>query len=177
MVGLFDYIGLGIDVPTTPPTTFGQPTNLDNPRVNGQWGDPRRSRRGGTRPHRGMDVIAQARSDTTRGMATAANHGVVSIVGDHGDSGYGKFVEVKHPDGHRTRYAHLDDIDVTEGQAVTMGDPVGSLGSTGGSTGPHLHFEVLDAYGRKIDPESVGYAVSQEIPGESAASWMRRLRS
>jgi len=70
----------------------------------------------------------------------AAAEGRVTFTGWRG--GYGKAVEVTHPNGLMTRYAHLSRIDVRPGQLVAAGATLGGLGSTGRSTGPHLHFEV-----------------------------------
>jgi murein DD-endopeptidase MepM/ murein hydrolase activator NlpD len=70
----------------------------------------------------------------------AAAEGRVTFAGWRG--GYGKAVEVTHPNGMMTRYAHLSRIDVRPGQLVAAGATLGGLGSTGRSTGPHLHFEV-----------------------------------
>jgi murein DD-endopeptidase MepM/ murein hydrolase activator NlpD len=70
----------------------------------------------------------------------AAAEGRVTFAGWRG--GYGKTVEVTHPNGMMTRYAHLSRIDVRPGQPVAAGATLGGLGNTGRSTGPHLHFEV-----------------------------------
>jgi murein DD-endopeptidase MepM/ murein hydrolase activator NlpD len=70
----------------------------------------------------------------------AAADGRVTWAGWRG--GYGKAVEVTHPNGLMTRYAHMSRIDVKPGQLVKAGATLGGLGSTGRSTGPHLHFEV-----------------------------------
>jgi murein DD-endopeptidase MepM/ murein hydrolase activator NlpD len=70
----------------------------------------------------------------------AAAEGRVTFAGRKG--GYGKAVEITHPNGLMTRYAHLSRIDVKPGQLVEAGATLGGLGSTGRSTGPHLHFEV-----------------------------------
>ena len=66
--------------------------------------------------------------------------------------GYGQLVELRHADGTTTRYAHLDRIDVSLGQRLERGELLGTVGSTGQSTGPHLHFEVRQG-GQPIDPE------------------------
>jgi murein DD-endopeptidase MepM/ murein hydrolase activator NlpD len=70
----------------------------------------------------------------------AAANGRVTFAGHKG--GYGQAVEITHPNGMLTRYAHLSRIDAKLGQRVAAGATIGGLGSTGRSTGPHLHFEV-----------------------------------
>ncbi|NCP14871.1 MAG: M23 family metallopeptidase [Sphingomonadales bacterium] len=70
----------------------------------------------------------------------AAAEGRVTFAGTK--SGYGQAIEITHGNGMLTRYAHLSRIDVTAGQSVDAGATIGGLGSTGRSTGPHLHFEV-----------------------------------
>jgi murein DD-endopeptidase MepM/ murein hydrolase activator NlpD len=80
--------------------------------------------------------------------ATAA--GTVTQTGWNG--GYGKMVEVDHGNGLSTRYAHLSSFEVKEGQTVRIGQVVGRVGSTGRSTGPHLHYETrID--GEAVDPQ------------------------
>lgn len=90
---------------------------------------------GGRAFHSGMDFAAP--NGTT---VFSAGRGVVSFVGTR--SGYGKVVEVTHANGLVTRYAHLSGYLSEEGQAVNTGTPIAKVGSTGRSTGPHLHFEV-----------------------------------
>ncbi|MEM7665420.1 MAG: peptidoglycan DD-metalloendopeptidase family protein [Pseudomonadota bacterium] len=70
----------------------------------------------------------------------AAAQGEVAFAG--WKSGYGKTVEIRHDNGMMTRYAHMSRLDVKVGQDVAAGETIGGLGSTGRSTGPHLHFEV-----------------------------------
>jgi len=73
-------------------------------------------------------------------LVRSAGAGTVSFAGQR--SGYGTVVEVTHANGLLTRYAHLSSISVPVGQRVEAGTPIGKVGSTGRSTGPHLHFEV-----------------------------------
>lgn len=84
--------------------------------------------------HSGIDLDAPFGAPA---HATAA--GTITSAGWNG--GYGLMVEVKHGHGLSTRYAHLSSIAVTEGQAINIGDVVGFVGTTGRSTGPHLHYE------------------------------------
>lgn len=85
--------------------------------------------------HSGLDFPGAMRTPI---MATAP--GVVSYTGVR--SGYGNTVEIDHGGGFKTRYAHLSSIGVRVGQRVAIGTRVGGMGSTGRSTGPHLHYEV-----------------------------------
>ena len=76
--------------------------------------------------------------------------GVVSFTGVR--SGYGNTIEIDHGGGFKTRYAHLQGIGVTIGQRVAVGQRIGAMGSTGRSTGPHLHYEVW-VDGRPQNPD------------------------
>lgn len=85
--------------------------------------------------HAGMDFRA-----ATGSSVRATGKGTVVSAGWNG--GYGRMVEIDHGKGLTTRYAHLSRIDVAKGDKVEVGDVVGRVGSTGRSTGPHLHYEV-----------------------------------
>lgn len=65
---------------------------------------------------------------------------------------YGKAVIVRHDDGKRSLYAHMAKIKTKKGKKVHSGQKIGKVGSTGNSTGPHLHFEVRSTKGKKLDP-------------------------
>ncbi len=80
----------------------------------------------------------------------AAHSGVVTFVG--WDDGYGMHVEVAQLDGYVTTYSHMSAFAVKVGQLVVAGQPLGNVGSTGDSTGPHLHFEVHLPNGQRTDP-------------------------
>lgn len=83
----------------------------------------------------------------------AAADGVVqeAYMADTWGSGWGYHVVIQHDNGLRTLYAHCSDIYVTEGERVSTGQTIAAVGSTGQSTGPHLHFEVYD--GGQVNPE------------------------
>ncbi|MCB9618676.1 MAG: peptidoglycan DD-metalloendopeptidase family protein [Sandaracinus sp.] len=72
----------------------------------------------------------------------AAAAGTVTRVSNEGSVSYGRWVEVDHGNGYRTRYAHLNSQAVRVGQRVSRGQRLGTVGSTGGSSGPHLHYEL-----------------------------------
>jgi len=95
--------------------------------------------------HRAVDVAAPAGTPVT-----AADRGVVLRAGWN-DQGYGRFAIIDHRIDYVTLYAHLDRILVQEGDVVGQGEVIGTVGSTGNSTGPHLHFEIRD-FGRLINP-------------------------
>lgn len=86
--------------------------------------------------------------DIANGIGTpilAADSGTVTVAGWPDNTGYGNRVLIDHGNGYVTLYAHMSRIDVVAGQTVKRGDQVGAMGSTGRSTGPHLHFEIRAA--------------------------------
>jgi murein DD-endopeptidase MepM/ murein hydrolase activator NlpD len=74
-----------------------------------------------------------------------------TVVAAGAQGGYGLTVVVEHDSGIRTRYAHLSELAVRTGDVVARGQDIGQVGSSGRSTGPHLHFEVLEG-GRPVNP-------------------------
>jgi murein DD-endopeptidase MepM/ murein hydrolase activator NlpD len=98
--------------------------------------------------HRAVDIAANLGTPVT-----AADRGVVIRAGWN-DQGYGQFVIIDHNIDYLTLYAHLEQIFVSEGQIVGQGQLLGLVGSTGNSTGPHLHFEIRD-FGQRVNPLEV----------------------
>ena len=86
--------------------------------------------------HTGLDIGG----DTGQPFVAAAG-GTVSSVGWSG--GYGNMILIDHGNGVATRYAHASKVSVSNGQQISKGESIGLVGSTGRSTGPHLHFEVI----------------------------------
>ena len=100
---------------------------------------------GKTKSHTGIDIASN------QGTAVyASDGGTVTLAGWNG--GYGNCIMIDHGNGYVTLYGHLSSISVSVGQTVSQGATIGAVGSTGNSTGPHLHFEVLKN-GTRIDPE------------------------
>lgn len=81
------------------------------------------------------------RTDDLGDRVVASAGGRVATVRNLGDTSYGRYVVIDHGSGYTTYYAHLQDWTVSVGQSVSRGDTIGHVGSTGGSTGPHLHYE------------------------------------
>lgn len=100
------------------------------------------------RMHTGIDLTAQ-----TGTPIYATGDGVVRVAGRNpeGYSGYGVVVEIDHGFGFHTLYAHMSSTTVTSGQKVKRGEQIGTVGSSGMSTGAHLHYEVI-LNGKKVDP-------------------------
>ena len=96
--------------------------------------------------HRGID-IARPSNFTIK----AADNGTVTFVG--WDGTYGNKIVINHNNGFQTVYAHLSSINVRVGQVVPAGSAIGVMGSTGNSTGVHLHFEVI-RNGTNVNPLS-----------------------
>ena len=96
--------------------------------------------------HRGLDY----RGRKGDGVITTAN-GTVEYAGFHKKSGYGNMIIVSHAHGFKTLYGHMSKLHVKTGQVVKKGDRIGDIGSTGLSSGPHLHYEVSFVQ-RKLNP-------------------------
>jgi murein DD-endopeptidase MepM/ murein hydrolase activator NlpD len=115
--------------------------------VTSRYGVRRDPLTGRRRFHGGVDIAAE------RGTAIrAAAEGRVIYAGKQG--GYGNTVIIEHEDGYRTRYAHADTLAVRAGDVIEAGQEIGTVGSTGRSTGPHLHFEVTKN-GRRLNPKEI----------------------
>ena len=102
---------------------------------------------GATRAHNGMDIAAPEGTDIR-----AVRDGVVRHAGV--SPSYGNFIIVDHGDGLETRYAHCSKLMVETGDKVRAGERIAAVGSTGRSTGPHLHLEVRQD-GKPLDPKEV----------------------
>lgn len=114
------------------------------PMVTSSFGYRRDPFTGGGAMHSGLDFKGPLGSPIY-----AAAKGIVTFVGRK--AGYGNVVEVSHGNGLMTRYAHMSRFATTVGSRVAAGDIIGAIGSTGRSTGPHLHFEVR-INDRAVDP-------------------------
>lgn len=104
-------------------------------RVSSVFGEPRISLSGDSRPHKGIDICAPVGTPVA-----ASTDGVVSHIGSEAE--YGRLIVIDHGHEVSTVYAHLAKIKVKKGQQVLKGQIIGTVGMTGNTTGPHLHYEV-----------------------------------
>ncbi len=139
--GLLDSQGdLLVDMPTFWPVEggVGRITNYFGPEIHPftqQW-----------YLHKGLDLAYRRGKE----IVSAANGKVVERKYDA--MGFGNYILIRHAYGFATKYAHLDNVYVEEGDEVTQGQKIGTMGNTGLSTGPHLHFEVRIG-SQVVDPE------------------------
>ncbi|WP_338446905.1 M23 family metallopeptidase [Pelagerythrobacter marensis] len=126
----------GISVPSRMP--------LEDSRLTSNYGMRNHPVLGGRRAHSGVDLAAPTGTPvyaTADGIVGRANW----------FSSYGLFIQIEHGANLQTRYAHLSKLAVADGQRVRKGDLIGYVGSTGRSTGPHLHYEVR-VNGKAVNP-------------------------
>lgn len=132
---------------------------------------------GGQRQHKGVDYGAPSGTPI---MSVA--DGTVKFAG--WQNGYGNAVEVMHGNGRSTFYAHMSQIAVRQGQKISQGDLVGNVGSTGWSTGPHLHFEFRingefqtpDAMARETGSSPLGSKARRDF-AHMARQWREQLEN
>ncbi|KER37583.1 hypothetical protein AL00_04705, partial [Sphingobium indicum F2] len=136
-------------------------------RMSSSFGMRRHPILGYTRMHAGIDFAAHYGSPIY-----AATDGFVSYAGRHG--GHGNYVRLEHGNGLATGYAHMSRIAASPGQRVRQGQVIGYVGSSGLSTGPHLHYE-LYRNGRTINPLSVRFTTTAQLAGRELAAFRARL--
>lgn len=116
-------------------------------RITSTYG-PRHLGMGTSNFHRGIDIASPFGSPVS-----ASRSGVVIFAG-WSTQGYGNLIKLRHPDGTETWYGHFSKLLVSVGQSVKQGSVIGRVGSTGLSTGPHVHFEVHEKQGT-VNPLNV----------------------
>lgn len=137
-------------------------------RMTSRYGMRRHPILGYRRMHSGLDFRAAYGTPIV-----AVTDGTVSGAGRMG--GCGSAVRLNHGDGLQTRYCHMSRMAVRSGQSVRRGQVIGYAGSTGLSTGPHLHYEMY-RNGRAIDPSSVRFVTRAQLSGEELRRFRETLR-
>lgn len=136
-------------------------------RVSSNYGMRRHPILGYKRMHAGMDFKAAYGTPIY-----AVTDGTVQFAGRHG--GHGNFVKLSHGGGLGTGYAHMSRISVRSGQQVRRGQVIGYVGSTGLSTGPHLHYEMY-RNGKTVNPASVQFVTRATLSGKELAAFRAQL--
>ena len=139
-------------------------TPVDATRISSGFGRRKHPILGYTRMHKGLDFAA-----STGTPIRAAGDGVVEKAGWFG--GYGKYVRIRHNGTYSTAYAHMSRLRVKPGQRVKQGQVIGNVGSTGRSTGPHLHYEVM-VKGKQVNPMKVTLPLAKELKGKALAAFL-----
>ena len=136
-------------------------------RISSSYGRRRHPILGYTRMHAGIDFAARQGTPIY-----AVSDGKVQFAGRHG--GHGNYVKLSHGGGLGTGYGHMSRIAVSSGQNVRRGQVIGYVGSTGLSTGPHLHYEMY-RNGATVNPASVAFVTRAQLSGQELASFRARL--
>ena len=136
-------------------------------RISSGYGRRRHPILGYTRMHAGIDFAARHGTPIH-----AVTDGTVQFAGRHG--GHGNYVKLSHGNGLGTGYGHMSRIAVRSGQRVKRGQVIGYVGSTGLSTGPHLHYE-LYRNGATVNPNSVSFVTRAQLSGRELANFRARL--
>ncbi len=113
-------------------------TPLDGARISSNFGMRKHPISGFNKMHKGVDFAAPIGTPIYAG-----GNGIVEYIGRNG--GYGKYIRIRHNNGYKTAYAHLSNYKkgISKGVRVNQGEVIGYVGSTGNSTGPHLHYEII----------------------------------
>ncbi len=136
-------------------------------RTSSSYGMRRHPILGYTRMHAGIDFAAAYGSPIY-----AVTDGIVVYAGRHG--GHGNYVKIQHGGGIATGYAHMSRIASVPGQRVRRGQVIGYVGSTGLSTGPHLHYE-LYRNGVNVNPLSITFTTAAQLAGRELSAFRARL--
>ncbi len=140
-------------------TRFLMKTPINGARLSSHFGRRRHPISGYSRLHKGTDFAAPSGTPIY-----AAGHGRVERASRYG--GYGKYVRIRHANGYKTAYAHMSRYGrgIRKGRRVRQGDIIGYVGSTGASTGPHLHYEVLKS-GRQVNAMKLNFPTGRKLAG------------
>lgn len=140
-------------------------TPIDGARISSGFGKRRHPILGYNKMHKGVDFAAP-----TGTPVMAAGTATVEFAGKNGS--YGNYVRLRHSNGYKTAYAHLSRFGagIKKGQSVRQGHVIGYVGTTGRSTGPHLHYEVLVS-DKQVDPKTIKVATGRTLAGNELATF------
>lgn len=142
-------------------------TPIESARVSSGYGVRRHPILGYSKMHKGIDFAAPEGTPIL-----ASGDGVIEVAGRAG--GYGNYVRIRHTDNYQTAYAHMSAYGrgIKAGVRVTQGQVIGFVGSTGQSTGPHLHYEIM-INGEQVNPKGVKLDTNVPLTGKALAAFER----
>ena len=135
-------------------------TPLDGARLSSNFGMRKHPISGYNKMHKGVDFAAPKGTPIYAG-----GNGIIEFAGNNG--GYGKYIRIRHNNEYKTAYAHLSGFKkgISKGKRVNQGEIIGYVGSTGNSTGPHLHYEIL-FNNKHINPLKLKLPAGKVLKGE-----------
>ena len=144
-------------------------TPLDGAKISSPYGKRTHPISGYTKMHKGVDFAAPKGTPVFAG-----GNGVIEFVGRNG--GYGKYIRIKHNSQYKTAYAHLNSYikNLHKGQRVNQGEIIGFVGSTGKSTGPHLHYEII-YLGKQINPKQLKLLPTKKLKDEELKTYKNEI--
>jgi len=144
-------------------------TPIDGARLSSGFGMRKHPIRGYMKKHQGVDFAAPKGTPIY-----AAGDGVIEMKQRY--KGYGKYIRIRHANGYKTAYGHMSKFNKTPGGRVKQGKIIGYVGSTGNSTGPHLHYEVLKNNIR-INPQKLKLPSGRKLKGEELQRFVETKNS
>ena len=146
-------------------------TPLDGARLSSNFGMRKHPISGYNKMHKGVDFAAPKGTPIYAG-----GNGIIEYVGING--GYGKYIRIRHNNEYKTAYAHLSNYKkgITKGVRVIQGDIIGFVGSTGNSTGPHLHYEII-YQGKHINPLKLKLPSGKVLEGNELERFKKQFKT
>jgi murein DD-endopeptidase MepM/ murein hydrolase activator NlpD len=145
-------------------------TPLDGARISSNFGMRKHPISGFNKMHKGVDFAAPIGTPVYAG-----GNGVIEMIGANG--GYGKYIRIRHNNEYKTAYAHLNSYKkgINKGVRVNQGDIIGYVGSTGRSTGPHLHYEII-YQNKQINPLKLKLPSGKVLKGNELARFEKNYK-
>ncbi|MFL2519967.1 MAG: M23 family metallopeptidase [Alphaproteobacteria bacterium] len=145
-------------------------TPLDGARLSSNFGMRKHPISGYNKMHKGVDFAAP-----TGTPIYAGGNGVIEFIGNNG--GYGKYIRIRHNNEYKTAYGHMSGFKkgLSKGLRVNQGEIIGYVGSTGRSTGPHLHYEII-FQNEQINPLKLKLPSGKVLKGEELAKFQREAK-
>ena len=145
-------------------------TPIDGARISSSFGMRKHPISGFNKMHKGVDFAAPIGTPVYAG-----GNGVIEMVGVNG--GYGKYIRIRHNNEYKTAYAHLSSYrkGISKGVRVNQGEVIGYVGSTGRSTGPHLHYEII-YQNKKVNPLKLKLPSGKILKGDELARFEKNYK-